>query len=142
MTKTKKQTKRAGRTRGTTTKKGAKPTPAMSKKERTRDPRLPAPGTTITRTFKGKELRMTVLDEGFRFDGTVYRSLTAAALRATGYPAVSGPHFWNLGGHAATTPKRGTKKARAAEGGCATCFLAQVRCIAGNVPCRFRGRRR
>ena len=106
----KKQTmKRAGRTRRTT-KKGAAATPAMSRKQRARDPRLPAPGTTITRTFKGKELRLTVLDEGFRFEGTVYRSLTAAALRATGYPAVSGPRFWKTDGHE-TTPTRGTKRA-------------------------------
>ena len=104
---TKKPTKKlAGRTRGTTTKKGAAATPATSRKERTRDPRLPAPGTTITRTFKGKELRLTVLDDGFRFEGEVYKSLTATALRATGYPAVSGPHFWKLDAQPTTTPKR------------------------------------
>jgi hypothetical protein len=104
---TKKQTtKRAGKARGTTTKKGAKGTPATPRPTRARDPRLPAPGTTITRTFKGKELRLTVLDGGFRFDGEVYRSLTATALKATGYPAVSGPHFWKLDAAAAATPKR------------------------------------
>jgi hypothetical protein len=107
----KKQTtkKVAGRTRGSS-KKGAAATPA-----RTRDPRTPAPGTVIKRTFKGKELRLTVLDEGFRFEGTVYRSLTAAALRATGYPAVSGPRFWKTDGHAAATSKRAAKRERTAE---------------------------
>lgn len=105
----KQTTKRAGRSRGTTTQRGAAATPARSRKERTRDPRLPVPGTTITRTFKGKELRLTVLDDGFRFEGTVYRSLTAAALRATGYPAVSGPRFWRTDGHE-TTAKRSTKR--------------------------------
>lgn len=114
MTKMKKPTKRAGRTRGTTTKKGAAATPATPRATRTRDPRLPAPGTTITRTFKGKELRLTVLDEGFRFEGTMYRSLTAAALRATGYPAVSGPRFWKTDGHETTPPKRPTKKGKGA----------------------------
>lgn len=113
MTKSKTQATRAGRTRGTTTKKGAAATPAVSRQERSRDPRLPAPGTTITRKFKGKELRLTVLDEGFRFEGTVYRSLTSAALHATGYPAVSGPRFWKTDGRAAT-PKRSAKRTKAA----------------------------
>jgi len=106
---TKKTTKKtAGRTRKATS------TAATSRKERTRDPRLPALGTTITRTFKGKNLRLTVLDKGFRFEGQTYRSLTAAALRATGYPAVSGPRFWKTDGHVATTPKRAAKKKAAA----------------------------
>lgn len=103
---TMKQAKPAGRTRKTTTTKGAKPTPATPRATGARDPRLPASGTTITRTFKGKELRLTVLDEGFRFEGEVYRSLTATALKATGYPAVSGPHFWKLTAPTAATPKR------------------------------------
>jgi hypothetical protein len=90
-----------------------KPTPP-TRATRTRDARLPAPGTVLTRTFKGKELRLTVLDEGFRFEGTTYRSLTAAALRATGYPAISGPHFWKLGAQPTRTPKRAAKKGNAA----------------------------
>ncbi len=107
---TKKQTSkpRAGRSRGTTTKgtqgtkrRAAKPRkPAGSRSARARDPRIPAPGTIITRRYKGRDLRLTVLEEGFRFEGTVYRSLTAAALKATGYPAISGPHFWRLDGSA------------------------------------------
>ena len=108
---TKKQTtKPAGKARGTTTKKGAKPMPATPRATRARDPRLPVPGTTITRTFRGRELRLTVLDEGFRFEGETYRSLTATALKATGYPAISGPHFWKLDAATAPTPKRATKK--------------------------------
>ena len=86
----KQTTKTAGRTRKSTT-KGAAANARATPTTRARDPRLPVPGTVLTRTFKGKELRLTVLDEGFRFEGTVYRSLTAAALRATGYPAISGP---------------------------------------------------
>lgn len=69
---------------------------------RTRDPRLPAPGTTITRRYKGRELRVEVLDAGFRFEGETFRSLTAAALRATGYKAISGPHFWKTAARPAT----------------------------------------
>lgn len=107
MAKNQTTTKRAGRTSGTTRKRASARAPRATG---TRDPRRPAPGTTIKRTFKGKELRLTVLDDGFRFEGTVYRSLTAAALRATGYPAVSGPRFWKTDGHE-TTPKRSTTQA-------------------------------
>ena len=97
--KTKPTTKPAGKARKTMSKKGARRaarTPATPCGSRTRDPRLPAPGTTITRTFKGRELRVEVLDEGFRWDGKEFRSLTAVALAITGYPACSGPHFFGL----------------------------------------------
>ena len=49
-----------------------------------RDPRLPAPGTIITRTFKGREVRVEVLDAGFRYDGRDWRSLSAIAREVTG----------------------------------------------------------
>jgi hypothetical protein len=70
-------------------------TPAASRRERTRDPRLPAPGSVLARTFKGREVRVTVLDAGFRFEGKEWRSLTAIARSLTGYP-VSGPHFFGI----------------------------------------------
>ena len=95
MAKKQTRTKRAGRTRGTTSKKGAAATPAASRKERTRDPRLPATGGVLTRTFKGREIRVEVLADGFRFDGKPWRSLTSIARSLTGYP-VSGPHFFGI----------------------------------------------
>ena len=49
-----------------------------------RDPRLPAPGTVITRTYRGRELRLLVLDDGFELDGVHYRSLSEAARAVTG----------------------------------------------------------
>ncbi len=52
------------------------------------------PGATLTRTYKGKTLTLEVTPEGFRFDGTLYRSLTAAAKAATKYPSISGVVFW------------------------------------------------
>ena len=61
MSKKPKPTKTAGRTRKAS--KTAAP-------RGTRDPRLPAPGGVLTRTFKGKEYRVTVLDAVFRFDGS------------------------------------------------------------------------
>lgn len=72
---------------------------------RERDPRLPAPGTVLTRKYKDREIRVTVLEDGFRWDGKEYRSLTAIARLATGYPAISGPAWFSLTERAATTPK-------------------------------------
>ena len=34
-----------------------------------RDPRLPAPGTAITRKYKGRTLEIVVLADGFEFEG-------------------------------------------------------------------------
>lgn len=48
------------------------------------DPRLPLPGTLLTRVYKGTEIRVTVLEQGFEWDGTVYRSLSGIAKAVTG----------------------------------------------------------
>ena len=61
-----------------------------------RDPRIPAPGNTIDRKYKGKDLSVKVLEAGFEFEGTQYPSLTALALKITGAKAISGPRFFNL----------------------------------------------
>ena len=55
----------------------------------------PAP-RSVSRRYKGAEIRVTVLDAGFRYDGVEYRSLTAVALQITGYPAISGPAWFGL----------------------------------------------
>jgi hypothetical protein len=44
-----------------------------------RDPRLPKPGTTIERVYKGKKLLVRVLEDGFEYQGKPYRSLSALA---------------------------------------------------------------
>ena len=49
-----------------------------------RDPRLPSPSTVITRTYRGRELRLLVLEDGFELDGVHYRSLSEAARAVTG----------------------------------------------------------
>jgi hypothetical protein len=74
------------------------PVAAAPKSTRTaeRDPRLPAVGTTIVRPYKGKDIRVKVLADGFEYEGTHYRSLTKVALVATGYNAISGPAFFRL----------------------------------------------
>lgn len=48
----------------------------------------PPPGTTLTRVWRDRTLVVRVLDSGFDFDGTVYKSLSSVA------KAVTGTH-WN-----------------------------------------------
>src|SRR5262249_29859843 len=48
------------------------------------DDRLPPPGTTITRKYKGQTLQLKVLPAGFEYDGEVYASLSAVAKAITG----------------------------------------------------------
>jgi hypothetical protein len=49
-----------------------------------RDPRLPKPGTLLSRIFKGRRIVVTVLDGGFSFEGREYKSLSAIAAEVTG----------------------------------------------------------
>jgi Protein of unknown function (DUF2924) len=46
--------------------------------------RLPPPGTVITRQYRGDTLQVTVLDDGFEFQGERFRSLSAVAKGITG----------------------------------------------------------
>ncbi len=48
------------------------------------DPRLPIPGTILTREYRGQTIAVTVLDAGFEYAGQVYRSLSAVAKVVTG----------------------------------------------------------
>jgi hypothetical protein len=57
------------------------PPPALP---RQRDARLPAPGTLLTRAYRGRTIRVTVLEHGFEYEGHVYRSLTAVTREVTG----------------------------------------------------------
>jgi len=50
--------------------------------------RLPMPGAVLTRRYKGAAVCVTVLQDGFEYDGEQYRSLSAVA------KAVTGSH-WN-----------------------------------------------
>jgi hypothetical protein len=50
------------------------------------DSRLPGVGSTIVRDYKGAKLRVTVLADGFEYDGQRYKSLSAVA------KAISGSH--------------------------------------------------
>ena len=48
------------------------------------DPRLPPPGTILTRPYKGQLVQVHVLTEGFAYAGRVYPSLSAVAKAITG----------------------------------------------------------
>ena len=49
-----------------------------------RDPRLPPEGTILQRKYKGAEIRVTVLDRGFEYEGRRYGSLSAIASEIAG----------------------------------------------------------
>ncbi len=51
---------------------------------RSTDLRLPLPGTILTRSYKGKILRVCVLPDGFRYQARRFRSLSAVAEHITG----------------------------------------------------------
>jgi hypothetical protein len=52
--------------------------------ERPGDPRLPKPGTLLTRRYKVQLHQVQVLANGFAYQDTTYRSLSAVAKAITG----------------------------------------------------------
>ncbi len=52
--------------------------------ERPTKPGNPPIGTTLARTWRGKELHVAVIEGGFAYEGVVYRSLSAVATAVTG----------------------------------------------------------
>jgi len=74
----------------------ADPAPAPVSGRPHRDPRLPSPGTVITKRYKGRELRVVVRDDGVEFDGAMHPSLTALAKHVTGCRSINGRLFWGL----------------------------------------------
>ena len=65
------------------------------------DGRLPMPGATVTREYKGQTIEVRVLPHGFDYEGEVYGTLSAVAKKVTG-THWNGYHFFRLGkkGHA------------------------------------------
>lgn len=58
-------------------------------------PRRIKPGAILVREWKGKSHRITVLDEGFGFEGKSYDSLSEIARRITG-TRWNGPRFFGM----------------------------------------------
>jgi len=48
------------------------------------DPRLPMPGTSLTREYKGRIISVEVRENGFEFDGKIYKALSSIARAVTG----------------------------------------------------------
>jgi hypothetical protein len=49
-----------------------------------RDPRLPAAGSTLVRKYRGSDVRVLVLDDGFEWDDRHFESLSEVAQAVTG----------------------------------------------------------
>jgi len=57
--------------------------------------RVPVAGSLLTREYKGQTIRVHVLENGFEYEGAIYRSLSAVAKHITG-SHVSGHRFFQL----------------------------------------------
>ena len=44
------------------------------------DNRLPAPGSIVTRTYRGKTIEVKVLGNGFEYEGKVFKSISRVAM--------------------------------------------------------------
>jgi hypothetical protein len=64
-------------------------------KTRGRDRRLPIPGTVITKEYRGNNIQVKVLENGFEYNGKIYKHLTAIAEEITG-AHWNGYLFFNL----------------------------------------------
>jgi len=68
------------------------------------DPRLPPPGTILTRPYKGQLIQVQVLTDGLAYAGRIYPSLSAVAKALTG-SHTKGYHFFrNTLNHNQETP--------------------------------------
>jgi hypothetical protein len=61
------------------------------------DPRLPVPGSTLVRKYKGQTCEVVVRSDGFDYQGELYPSLTAVARKITGSHC-NGYRFFKLEG--------------------------------------------
>ncbi len=81
---TKKSEKAEKAEKSTKAEKAERRTRTSPQKAGERDPRLPAAGTVLEREHQGKKIRVTVLEDGFRYEGETYNSLSTIARVATG----------------------------------------------------------
>jgi Protein of unknown function (DUF2924) len=68
------------------------------------DPRLPPPGTILTRPYKGQLMQVQVLSQGFAYGGRIYASLSAVAKAITGSHTNGFLFFRNTLNHNQETP--------------------------------------
>lgn len=62
---------------------------------RPRDNRLSAPGSIITKTYRGKTVEVKVLENGFEYQGKIYKSISRVAMDIVKRP-ISGYVFFGL----------------------------------------------
>ena len=74
-----------------------------------RDPRLPSPGTMLSRKWRDKAIVVEVLQKGFRYQGRKYSSLSAIAAAVTG-TRWNGLAFFGLTGKANRKEPRSEKE--------------------------------
>jgi hypothetical protein len=60
------------------------------------DQRLPPPGSMLHRDYKGRQIRVLIVNNRFEYEGQLYKSLTAVANAITG-SHVNGFQFFGLG---------------------------------------------
>ncbi|WP_428077363.1 DUF2924 domain-containing protein [Candidatus Avelusimicrobium alvi] len=60
-----------------------------------RDPRIPPAGTVLTKTYHGQTLEAKVLENGFEYQGKVYKSISRVAMEIVRHP-ISGYVFFGL----------------------------------------------
>lgn len=61
-----------------------------------KDPRIPPPGSTITRVYKGQTYNVTVSENGFIYNGKEYSSISAVAKDITGAKSINGMKWFDL----------------------------------------------
>lgn len=62
---------------------------------RARDNRLPALGSILTKSYRGKSIEVKVLENGFEYQGKTYKSISRVAMEIVKRP-ISGYVFFGL----------------------------------------------
>lgn len=71
-------------------------TPSLEKSlTKARDSRLPAPGSTIIKTYRGKIIEVKVLENSFEYEGKIFKSISRIAMTIVKRP-ISGYVFFGL----------------------------------------------
>ena len=60
-----------------------------------RDNRLPAPGSIITKNYRGNTIEVKVLENGFEYEGKTYKSISRVVMEIVKRP-ISGYVFFGL----------------------------------------------
>ena len=60
-----------------------------------KDPRIPAIGSIISKTYRGQQIEVKVLENGFEYKGKVYKSISRVAMTIV-KRTVSGYFFFGL----------------------------------------------